>query len=485
MYKKLILFIKEKILSLEEEKSIYSKDLAKIRNVYFLLKPDGKEFDDKNMSKLLKREEILDDMVSFLEKSNDVIVKALQKNLLDQAKTIKELEDPLKRKGLSFSLLNNSNLLNYLKMKNSANYRHDDLFEKVDSLISEYNTILQKLSDIVTYFCKLIINRYENFNSKKESLKEQIKYLKNICKDISKNNQIDIKYINYFLKEIENIEDPILKKEISDLFKQYNEEHLVIKNKDEEPKKEPVKVVSIILEENFDDKNSILEDKTDLEEAKKYLEALKCFEETLDIYEFLNSIGKSKLSKLSASLFGLLGNDKQDIIIKEAINKLLCDDLEEPLENVLPSAENKILYYDFLTGKNKIFSDIKKKIPEEYYEDVIKGLNLIKERGIMQRVNTIRKVSKVFKIRIGDIRIAFKRLSNNVYIILGIYCKKDAKGFDIIESIEERNKILLEKEMDIVEAMKNDTIWNLYTDVNDGFEKEIREKLNKKKLFKI
>ena len=65
-------------------------------------------------------------------------------------------------------------------------------------------------------------------------------------------------------------------------------------------------------------------------------------------------------------------------------------------------------------NKNKVLNDcIKSDIPDEYYDDIYKGLNLIKENGAEGKRQNIVRRKKIFKLRVNSIRITYKRLAKS------------------------------------------------------------------------
>ena len=145
----------------------------------------------------------------------------------------------------------------------------------------------------------------------------------------------------------------------------------------------------------------------------------------------------------------------------------------EPVKDV-NGEQNVLLYYGFLEKKNKVYSDILKgNIPSEYYADVLKGLEMIKNNDPKTKVSSITTIKKVFKVRINDIRITYKKLSENVFIILGVFCKKDHKGYNVISKTKERNESLCYLESTILKAAEIPDLWDEYLKINNEFAENI------------
>ena len=103
----------------------------------------------------------------------------------------------------------------------------------------------------------------------------------------------------------------------------------------------------------------------------------------------------------------------------------------------------------------------------------------IKFDGAINNRKNIVRIRKVFKLRVNNIRVTFKRISKNVYIVLGIYRKKDNHGAQIIFSTERRNNHLLRDEKQIAEVIKISELWDSYLEKNDEIEEKIFNLLKK------
>ena len=172
--------------------------------------------------------------------------------------------------------------------------------------------------------------------------------------------------------------------------------------------------------------------------------------------------------------------------VKENINKYLKELEKEDEIADDDSKENVILFNGFLNNKNIIKDDLKRhNIPDTYYQDVKKGIFMILENGALGKRENIKKVPKVLKLRVNDIRIAFKRLKSNVYIILGIYVKKDSVGNKIIESIRKRNNELLSNEKIIINAFDKDSLTKEIVDLNNLYYNELNNLLGSKAKMKL
>ena len=212
--------------------------------------------------------------------------------------------------------------------------------------------------------------------------------------------------------------------------------------------------------------------------------AIKYLKEPFDIYTFLDSIKHDYNIKIILNrIINLLSDSKEDLNLKNIITNYLYK-LEDEKEEVnkKDNNENIIFYYGFLERKNKIYQDIiRNNIPNEYYHDILYGLNLIKKDGAKEKRTSITKLRKVFKLRVKDIRITYRLLKDNVYIILGVFCKKDHKGFDVINKTENRNNKLVKIEKSLVSSLSINELFDEYEKENAFIEDEIKTLLNTKR----
>ena len=266
------------------------------------------------------------------------------------------------------------------------------------------------------------------------------------------------------------------KEELSQILSDYNKQFENINKKEEiiKPKKYVDKEVT--LEIDFDDLKDDIPEKLyenyilSINQIKSYKDAKVLFDSlcyAYDINEFLNNV---------------LLNANDDV--KEYIIRYLSEiEKEEQInEN---ECENIILFNGFLNNKNIIKDDLKRHgISEDYYIDIKKGVLMILENGAIGKRENIKKVPKVLKLRINDIRIAFKRLDSNVYIILGIYVKKESKGNNIIESIIRRNKELIDEEENIINGINNAILRQKIIEANNLYYDELIKILDSKVKIK-
>lgn len=447
MYEKLISLLNLKLSSYDEELKEVNKDINEIKELYDIF----------NRYDVTKCAFILNNDDRKINKLYDVLDKynKLSNELMDKVYDLKmEYEEKYSNK-------------NVLKQKNGV-YVCDTLpFELLQrkNKADEITTLSLKM---VEYNIKFVLNRYKALVSKKEELKNEKKIFEYAKRNIKSNSKLiprDIATINNLIYDIKDIDK---QKELFDLLNDYIISHIPKEKK----KEEIIKTNNNYL---FIDDNIVKEDKSEYDNINRnYLIALRCFDNYQDISMFLDSIkDKFDIKKAINKIINLLSYDEDKLrsylvryinSINEEEDKVLDDN----------SCNNIILFTGFLEKKNKILNDcIKSNIPSEYYNDIYKGLNLIKENGAEGKRQNIVKRKKVFKLRINSIRITYKRLAKNVYIILGIF-KKDSKwGQNIIETTIKRDKELVLVEESIIDSMKIDELWNEYISLNNMMFEEI------------
>lgn len=174
--------------------------------------------------------------------------------------------------------------------------------------------------------------------------------------------------------------------------------------------------------------------------------------------------------------------------LDEEENKELQNYLERYLDNYFESQfeykeeieeHNDILYYGFNKKKNYILNDIES-ITEAYYKDILKAIEKLRRCNLKSSVRKITDLRKVFEIRVHDIRITCRRISENTYMILGVYCKKVDKDSLLINDTIKRAGEVNSYVDSILEIKDNEFLWNKYEESNDVIENEILNKLKSK-----
>lgn len=458
MYENLILFLKECINDrLEEIKSISVK-INDIRPVYDILIPN------KNKRDVIKAERIKDrdsfyKFIELIAKYNII----LYNKIIALDNEIKESE----RKKLSS--LQNTNLPIIISKTQMRQYNVQEL-QKIQL---EENRIRKSIEQLLSYSFTFIVNLYESLESNKEKQKEIMKNCGYVLKNINSKlvlNARDISVITNMINESSKQEE---EKEL--LFNELND--YIIKTKKEKniaipDTKELLNDLPIVYKD--DSVNNSYEIKEEIN-YYNYLITIKSFDNNDDIKTFLESIKFScNINKIVQNVINMLGNSKRDIELKVYLQNYLSNFVSDEEKNESIESNNIILYHGFLENKNRILSDITKSgIPKEYYGDVLAAINMIKQGDTKGKTARIDSIRKVLKLRYKDIRITYKKLSNNIYVVLGVFCKKDNKGYEVINKTRKRDKTLSTQEKNIINAISISDLWNEYIKENIFMEDEI------------
>lgn len=453
MYSKLIDLLNHKIESYDSELRKINKDINEIKDLYDILK----KYDLYDSSSIIEADD---------EKSNRLYNVLYEHNKL----SIKLLN---KFGRLSLSYEKEYNKDNLLSRSLSINDNIFDMFKQT----AKYEEINNLCVEIISYNNNFIINRYEALIKRKEEIKNEKKHFEYAKRNIKSNSYLiprDIGVINNLIYDVRNEK---LQSELYDLLNKYIISKLPIKNKEKEEKIK-IKNDNYIFVDDLDVRDKKEDKYSRINE--NYLIALRCFDSYEDISLFLDSIrDKFDIKIVIEKIINLLNKDEEKLRqhLIRYLNSNQIDDTKEIIKED-KNISNEILFIGFLENKNKVLNDcIKSDIPDEYYDDIYKGLNLIKENGAEGKRQNIVRRKKIFKLRVNSIRITYKRLAKNVYIILGIFKKDDKVGKNVIETTIRRDKELVLVEKSILDSMNIKELWNEYIIQNNKMFDEIKRGL--------
>ena len=480
MCENLINLIKHEINGYEIQIKNLNKRLLEYKPVYEALKPKGRNFKKENVLRLTENKVLLDKLTEIMEQINLVAIEQMLRNKILFEEHDSEVNLVLQSYGLSKKIIFSDEFLNSLAIKSRANNRLKEVYDKLIMMKERDDKLFKLNEEIVLYVCGSMIDLYENLLKEKENVKDDKKVLEYALKNIQSNSKLtprDISSITLLLSKIANEEE---KNKLSTELNEYllslkpNDLPTLSVHKEEEEKGNP----KIYVDDNLD---PIKEDDVDEDDeettnylAKNYLMALNFFDSYKDINLFLDSVKYDcDIDKILLRIINLLGLTEKEKLLKNYLLTYLENLKNEPVKDV-NGEQNVLLYYGFLEKKNKVYSDILKgNIPSEYYVDVLKGLEMIKNNDPKTKVSSITTIKKVFKVRINDIRITYKKLSENVFIILGVFCKKDHKGYHVISKTKERNESLCYLESTILKAAEIPDLWDEYLKINNEFAENI------------
>ena len=130
-----------------------------------------------------------------------------------------------------------------------------------------------------------------------------------------------------------------------------------------------------------------------------------------------------------------------------------------------------------MNNPDKMISIIDKNIPKEDYKSLLKAMELLKKDGAVANRTTTVLLKKIYKLRVDKVRVTFKRLNHNTYIVLGIFRKKDQHGSEVIAKTKSRNDKLSRYEKSIIESADIPEIWNSYLEINEEIYTNVIEKI--------
>lgn len=450
----------------------------------------------------------------------DNIIKLLEKEILKQDEKIKSLSIKLMDiKHVYDALIPNKNKRNIIKAEKLKDkdtfyefieilaYYNKVLYAKLAEIINEINAcknndlsycndsgrlisqiahkkkeLNKKMQNIMAVSFNYIARFYESLEKEKEekkTLKKKAEYaLKNIKKNFSLTSQ-DINTITLLIEKEEDFDKEELFNELNNYIhlKRCN----IIKAKTETPsrkeKKNYVDDKDVIITEEKEDKTNPV--------VSNYLTTIRAFNDNLNaINEFLNAISYNDDIEdiISEMLLQIDLNEEKKLhdTISNYLVQITYDEFKE--DKLAEDEQVNVLFYDFLNNTSKIVNMIDKNIPKEDYKALLKALEQIKKDGAVANRTTTVLLKKIYKLRVGKIRVTFKRLNHNTYIILGVFRKNNQHGSYIISKTKSRADKLSRYEKSIIESINIPDIWNSYLKINEEIYEGIIEQLKTDKL---
>lgn len=447
---------------LENLISDVNKEIRTYKDVYFALKPKGKAFKEDKAYHSMKNPDLYKKIIEMAMKTDvDEIVRTIKnKRTLDLYN--KETENALKKYGLSREIVYSDEFIN-----NTKGRVHDELLE----MRQREEELSKKNKELDLYICDVAINMFEDLEKKKEYYKSILKGLtyakENLKKEESFNNMAS-NSLDYVLNDLE--EDK--KIELVSFIQRYNkcvEEKRRVLILNAKPNKEIDEENKVIT---FTDYNASDDEKEKLTPvmvtAKNYLDSIEKLDEA-SLNQFLNYISiKNNFISIISHMISFAKNEKIRKYLENYLENIIDSNMEE---KEIIEEDNKILYYGFTASKKYLLKDIDN-ISEDYYKDILKAINKLKRCNWTGKKNLV-SLNKTFEMRQNDIRITARKLNNNTYVILGIYCKKMNRDRLLVSDTKRRSDNL-----DIF--LCNNQIkfsLNTYYSLNKKLESEIMDKL--------
>lgn len=473
MEKEIIKLINKEIDNLDEEIKEISKEIKEYTDVYKILKPKGKKFKEENILKFAQELDLVDKLSVMVKKSDLIAIESLNEKMLEYKKIDMEFNDKLKKLGLSKQFIYSDEFIGFVHSKSLNVYNELLKMREREAILFKQN------EELVLFTCNVAINIYENNLKCKEQLKHQKKGLTYALESIKEHKS----FSSWSLRALE---------EFSENLTYFNQRKLIVfLNKyNEKLQKEKKKSLQETININKDSKSEQEIKFVDKDESKKeindpfsdvaknYLNSIKNMNPQM-IADLLKQLSlNSNFVTIINYMISYLGEEDKDLHIY--LEKCLDDYFESQIEYKDETEKhNDILYYGFNKKKNYILNDIEN-ITEAYYKDVLKAIEKLRRCNLKSSVRKITDLRKVFEIRIHDIRITCRRISENTYIILGIYCKKTDKDMLLINDTTRRTRELDSYIDNFIEVKDNKFLWDKYLEANQVIEDEILSKINLK-----
>lgn len=480
----IISLIKSELDELIKNEEALSKKRSQVKKARDIINPHKGKFIINNVLLFLTQEDVLKNCLEVVfidEKFNfDVAI-----NVILGLKKYYEYQEEIRKINRNFMRDDSTNLLDSEFVKMAI------LRSKNESLKQEYLNMLNRQKKMdeayemevksLYFMCSKIIFDYEYLSNKRSELKDKIKLYKSIIKKIQEEKPLSPREISAIITliNVKMIDDSkALIKALNEYLSGFVKQEKVLAV--EEPK--PVSNSSPV----YVDEDKKEEKKSPVYE--NYLKVIKTFNSFNDVGIFLDSLkyGEDILHVIE-KIINLLSDSKEDLLLKSYLENYAIvissgnkkDDVNNALleENIKNSV--LIMYYDFYEGKNRILSDIEK-LSSEYYDDVLKAIEQIRRNGGYGKRKRLDCVKKAFRIRVNDIRVTYRQISENTYVILGVFCKKDHKGYDVINVSAKRNNDFNLKEPFIEELFKVPGGKQRIEKKNEEFENAILTTLNSK-----
>lgn len=485
MHEELINLIKKNINIYDEKIKEINKKLLDYKPVYDVLKPKGKKFKKENIINLSFDAKLLDKLTNIVSKTNLIAVEKMIEYKIMFESHDKEVNEKLREHGLSKNIIFSDDFLNTIKIRSQNNLKLKTVYKKLIEMKKRDEKLFLINEKIVMYVVDVMIDLYESTLNEKEKLKEKKKLLEYTLKNINSNMPLiprNLSVITSLINDNENNEERlVLLNELKEYLSKFEKEKT---NETKEENKTPsnLNYVDNVILDDF--KNIKQEDDEEDYIYNNYLTALRSLNNINDVKIFLDSIKYDyNLKSLLNNIINLLSTNQKDSKLKEIITNYLYE-ITINENHDIEKNDNKmhVFYYGFLEKQNKILQDIiRNNISNDYYNDILLGFKMIEDNGAKNKRKTITRIRKVYKLRINDIRITFKRLTNNLYVILGVFCKKDSKGNDIIIKTEKRNDDLIKIEKSLIDSFDIRELWDEYVLVNEDIKNELIIVLNSKR----
>lgn len=454
----IIKLLNKEIIKEEEIIKSLSVKQRDIKHIYASLIPNKNKRSVIKLQKL-NDEETFYEFINILAYYNSVLCE----KLAEVSKRANEYEE--------------NNLTYYKKNKNLNNVTLMNKINNISKAVQEEEEINRQMRDIMTLSLNFIVEFYEGIEKEKEekkSLKKRAEYaFRNIRNNLTL-TLADINTITLLIEKEEHLDKEAL----------FNELNSYIESKKSIQTKKPAK--ESITSENkkyVDDNKQVITIEPQIKKNPiilNYLTTIRAFGDNKKaIEEFLNAISyNDDIDNIISEILLEIDCDKESNLYGVVSNYMvqMADD-EFKDDKLLGDEQVNILFYDFINNPDKMINIIDKKIPNEDYKALLKAMELLKKDGAASNRTTTVLLKKIYKLRVDKVRVTFKRLNHNTYIILGIFRKRNQHGSEVIAKTKSRDDKLLMYEKSLIESANIPEIWNSYLEINEEIYKNVIEKI--------
>ena len=162
--------------------------------------------------------------------------------------------------------------------------------------------------------------------------------------------------------------------------------------------------------------------------------------------------------------------------IKEYVNKL-----NSSSENKSISRKNQIVFLKTSNDNICVKNDITKDMPSEFYQDVLEVVESIKD-GTFKNVksfNNYRLLTGLYEVKYHDVRLTFKRLSKDIYILIHAFVKKCYTSSQYYNMLESRYAIFKSQQELLLNQIQDDDFLELNNEILNEVEDIL---INKKEV---
>ncbi|MEG2351289.1 MAG: hypothetical protein RSA10_01000 [Bacilli bacterium] len=471
MYSNLFEIFDGEIAKLEDDKKTVSDKTNKMKEVYDKIKPKNKEVRYLNLGEFAdeKKKEKLEDCLNLTCFVEEYEIEEIM-NVLNTKKKYEQYCMDLKRlisRNSEISKIMEDEKLMLEFVKESKNLQILKFFNEIQDSSKKINNAKNEMYFLLKDIANNIVRDYEAFYCQYNQIKEELKTMLRLKKEVLNNNEISpflvVNAINLIMNSDydESVKNNAIK-ELNDYNLVKQKEKQTTHKKPDEKKQVNVKTLIITIEPELETKEEVSKRK---KMAINYLETLKSYPDYFSKNEMLDSLKLWPSFERYLDEMIILANDKfsnkEDLLLLEYLinyrDNLIVDDVVMPDEQ----KQNMVFYCGLSRSEPFAYSDVCK-MPKEYFDDVKTTLLRIKNGEFTNNIKTQRKLvelDKIYEMKSGNVRTAYKKIGSNTYVVLLIYIKKMERDIKFIDKVKKRNGLFKIEEKAIKKAFLDDALY--------------------------